>query len=109
MFPVLPSRPNLRHLRTQARDLRKACRSGESDACSRVASSYPRSAETSDEVSLSDAQLVIAREYGFDSWAKLKRTVEGEPMLAIYSSEPSFYETYVQNSVYVLEETDECD
>src|ERR1035438_4718124 len=46
----LPDRPNLRHLKDQAKDLWKA--------------GNPRS--------LSDAQLQIAREYGFPSWPKLK-------------------------------------
>lgn len=50
----LPDRPNLRHLRDQARDL---VRSG--------------AART-----LADAQLLIARQYGFPSWARLKEHVE---------------------------------
>ncbi len=47
---VLPDRPNLRHLKDQAKDLLKA----------------------GNALSLSDAQLQIAREYGFPSWPKLK-------------------------------------
>jgi len=50
----LPDRPNLRHLRDQAKDLLKA-----------------GAAE-----SLTDAQLQIARLYGFASWPKLKAHVE---------------------------------
>ncbi len=50
----LPDRPNLRHLRDQAKDLLKA-----------------GAAE-----SLTDAQLQIARFYGFASWPKLKAHVE---------------------------------
>lgn len=50
----LPDRPNLRHLRDQAKDLLKA-----------------GGAE-----SLTDAQLKIARFYGFASWPKLKTYVD---------------------------------
>jgi hypothetical protein len=50
----LPTQPNLRHLRDQARDLLKA-----------------GSAE-----SLTAAQFQIARQYGFASWPKLKAHVE---------------------------------
>lgn len=50
----LPQRPNLRHLRDQAKDL---ARSGAAPT-------------------LAAAQLKLARDYGFASWAKLKRHVE---------------------------------
>jgi ankyrin repeat protein len=50
----LPDRPNLRHLRDQAKDL---VRSGGAPA-------------------LADAQLLVARQYGFSSWPKLKQHVE---------------------------------
>src|SRR6202008_4713268 len=50
----LPSRPNLRHLKNQARDLLKA-----------------GAAE-----SIADAQFQIARLYGFASWPKLKAHVD---------------------------------
>ena len=50
----LPDRPNLRHLRDQAKDLLRAGRAA----------------------SLADAQFQIARLYGFASWPKLKAHVE---------------------------------
>jgi ankyrin repeat protein len=50
----LPDRPNLRHLKDQAKDLLKAGRAA----------------------SLADAQFQIARLYGFASWPKLKAHVE---------------------------------
>src|ERR1700688_2437211 len=50
----LPDRPNLRHLKDQAKDLLKA---GEAE-------------------SLTDAQFKIARLYGFASWPKLKEHVD---------------------------------
>jgi len=50
----LPDRPNLRHLKDQAKDLLKAGQAA----------------------SLTDAQYTIARLYGFASWPKLKAHVE---------------------------------
>jgi ankyrin repeat protein len=50
----LPERPNLRHLKDQAKDLLKAGEAG----------------------SLTDAQFKIARLYGFASWPKLKEHVD---------------------------------
>jgi hypothetical protein len=50
----LPDRPNLRHLKDQAKDLVKA----------------------GTATSVTDAQFQIARVYGFPSWPKLKAHVE---------------------------------
>src|SRR5437016_1627660 len=50
----LPDRPNLRHLKDEAKDLLKA----------------------GGAKSLSEAQFNLAREYGFASWPKLKAHVE---------------------------------
>ncbi len=72
----LPKEANLQHLKHQAKDLQKAFNSGAAVARERVAaiSKLKRSAK----LRLADAQLVIAREYGFESWPKLKHFVEGD-------------------------------
>jgi len=78
----LPSKPNLDHLRYQAKDLLRAQAARNPAFAQRVREFHPRfSAATDAEVfdaklSLSDAQLTIAREYGFPSWARLKRHIE---------------------------------
>jgi len=72
----LPARPNFRQLQHQAKDLLKELRSGAEDALSRFREHHPRFADRT-KPSLSDAQLVIAREYGFASWPQLKRHVDG--------------------------------
>ena len=78
----LPSRPDLDHLKHQAKDLFDACHAGTPEAFGRLRSFHPKFADmgpgdfASTKVSLADAQLVIAREYGFESWPKLKRHVE---------------------------------
>src|SRR5689334_14298071 len=78
----LPSRPNLDQLKHQARDLLNAHRVGDEDAVRRIRESHPRLSQASEadvraaRFTLSVAQLVIAREYGFVSWPKLKEYVE---------------------------------
>lgn len=77
----LPATPNLSQLRGQARDLQKAVRAGDREASRRVSASHP-SPPKSDPASFSlrDAQLTLAREYGFQGWNDLTRTV-GEAMV----------------------------
>lgn len=71
----LPQRPDLDHLRGQARALHKALRAGEADAAARLAAHHPRP-PAADAVKLADAQLTVAREYGEPSWPRLKQRVE---------------------------------
>lgn len=87
MSKSLPSRPSLEQLRNQAKDLRKQFLAGERAAVERVCEIDPAYKKSSAEgIRLHDAQRVIAREYGFASWPKLKEHVEsilletGEPM-----------------------------
>ncbi|HSI73759.1 MAG TPA: ankyrin repeat domain-containing protein [Fimbriimonas sp.] len=65
--------PDLRQLRIQAKELLRAVRAGNPDALARVVP-YFRSAPT---FSLVSAQLVLAREHGYGSWAEMKRFIEG--------------------------------
>jgi len=78
----LPSKPSLEHLKHQAKDLVKAHKARDLEAIQRIREFHPRFGKLTDSViseakfSLSDAQLAIAREYGFSSWARLKAHVE---------------------------------
>jgi len=65
----LPGRPNIDQLRRQARELLRAAADGEPGALARVRA-------FSERVSLSAAQLAVAREYGFASWPALHAEVE---------------------------------
>ena len=56
----LPARPNLEHLRKQAKELLVSLQ------------------QQNPECRLADAQHQIAREYGFESWTRLKVHVEGQ-------------------------------
>jgi hypothetical protein len=66
-MPALPGRPDLDQLRRQARELLRAA-AGDEQALSRIRA-------VSQQRTLSAAQLVIAREYGFASWPKLRAEV----------------------------------
>jgi GNAT superfamily N-acetyltransferase len=78
----LPGDPSLEHLKNQARALQRRVRAGDPDAVEAVREFHPRSAAVTGEspglagFSLADAQLVIAREYGLASWARLRRSIE---------------------------------
>jgi hypothetical protein len=78
----LPEKPSLQHLRYQAKDLLKGHRAHDPAVAQRIREFHPRWAKASDteifaaHLTLSEAQLAIAREYGFASWARLKRRIE---------------------------------
>ena len=76
----LPARPNIAQYKKQAKELRDAYRSGDADASRRIRE-YVRgadalAAEKGEVVALADAQFVIAREHGFDSWPKFAKHIE---------------------------------
>jgi ankyrin repeat protein len=70
----LPAHPSLEQYRKQAKELARACDLRTLEALARVLRYHPRFAHlgTNDvqSVTLTDAQLVIAREHGFESWPK---------------------------------------
>jgi ankyrin repeat protein len=69
----LPDEPSYEQLRNQAKDLCRAVLAGESGALAEVAEQFP---DAPAPFPLHAAQLVVARRYGFPSWARLKRHVE---------------------------------
>jgi ankyrin repeat protein len=71
----LREHPDLEQLKTQAKELLKAFRAGQADASAEV-TALCRGADR-EKFALHDAQLVLARSYGFDSWPKLKAYVDG--------------------------------
>ncbi|MBI4519877.1 MAG: hypothetical protein HY701_03505, partial [Gemmatimonadetes bacterium] len=76
--PRLPERPSLEQLRKQAKELLKAFRAGDGAAVDRFHAVIVRlaTADSSHDVTLADAQFVLAREYGFESWPELVHHVE---------------------------------
>jgi hypothetical protein len=65
----LPGRPDTDQLRRQARELHRAAAGGDPQALDRLR-------RVSGKVTLSAAQLAIARDYGFPSWPRLKAEAE---------------------------------
>ena len=78
----LPAHPSLEQYKKQAKELLKAYRSADVETIRRVKRSHPRFeklAEPGFDISkfaLADAQLVIAREHGFESWPKFAKRIE---------------------------------
>ncbi len=78
----VPSHPSLEQYRKQAKDLVKAHRSSADAALHRIHAWHPAFAGSSPQqvadrtFQLSSAQLVIAREHGFESWPKFKGHIE---------------------------------
>jgi len=73
-MPELPPRADVDQLRRQAKDLLRAARRGDTDAVARLNA-------VSDRLILASAQLAMARECGFPSWAALATEVERREIL----------------------------
>src|SRR5271154_1732254 len=71
----LPSNPNLDKQRKLAKALARDYWRGKPRAVERVRALHPEP-PASQAFALSDAQLVIARGYGFASWPQMKRKIE---------------------------------
>jgi ketosteroid isomerase-like protein len=87
----LPGNANLEQLRNGAKRFQRAVRAGDPGAAAvvnefhpRLGSAQPGSPEL-DTFTRADAQLVVARQFGFPSWPKLKAHLE---LIADYSRSP---------------------
>jgi ankyrin repeat protein len=67
--------PDIDQLKRQAKELLEAYRASSPEAVAEV-TAYHRTA-TLETFALHDAQFVLARSYGFESWPKLKAAVDG--------------------------------
>lgn len=86
---TLPERPDLAQLRRQAKELHRAAANGDAGAARRLQSAHGG-------VTLSAAQLVVAREHGFTSWPKLRAAVEAPgpssmPLMADKARKPAVH------------------
>lgn len=78
----LPARPSLEQYRKQAKELLKACKTGDPDAIERIKRCHHHSSKSNDpgilrgKFALADAQLVIAREHAFESWPKFVKHIK---------------------------------
>ena len=77
----LPERPHLDVPKREARELLDSWRNAQRDALDRIRRRHPKFKVASDDAiaaapfKLADAQLVIAREYGFANWTALKQRI----------------------------------
>jgi len=93
---ILPPRPSLHQLKIQATELQRAHRDRDASAVGRIAAHHPEMkgwpARTvlDKPLALADAQLVIAREYGFRTWSDLKRRIEQARQIERIKPHPGF-------------------
>lgn len=84
MTQSISSRPSLEHCRKEAKHLLRALRSGDPEALAEAVKTHQRFSKNKEKLQkdeafkLSDAQYILARRYGFESWSKLKIHVERE-------------------------------
>jgi ubiquinone/menaquinone biosynthesis C-methylase UbiE len=78
----LPRKPNLEFLKKEARALRALHKQGDPACCEQIRL-YDHSFKTRSDseilatrFSINDAQRIVAREYGYTSWATLKKYIE---------------------------------
>src|SRR5262245_2145715 len=79
----LPRQPHLDVPKRQARELLKDWRAGKAEAFDRIRGRHPKYQNAGDAdlssaaFRLSDAQLIVAREYGFSTWSQMKERISG--------------------------------
>jgi len=71
----LPARPNLEMQQKRAKELLRAAWAADGEALARIRALHPKP-PAADGLTLADAQLVVARGYGFESWAAMKRKID---------------------------------
>jgi ankyrin repeat protein len=97
MTRTLPQRPDLDQYRKQAKDLLRAHRAGDEATMARIKGHHPKlrhaqpAAVREAAFALADAQLVLARELGFPSWARLKLHIERLNAGEIRAASNGFY------------------
>src|SRR6185437_3810828 len=92
----LPARPNLANLSKQAKALLTAWRGGDEQALTRLRDFHPRGERliAAGGYCLADAQLVVARGYGFASWARLVHHLQLPPRAqALHAMDQRFQTT----------------
>ena len=72
----LPARPDLEQQKKQAKGLHDSFIAGDAEAHARVRAELP----DKQRITLADTQFVLAREYGFTSWAALREHIDALPV-----------------------------
>lgn len=78
----LPANPNLEQYKKQAKELLKAAKAGDTRALALMREHHPRLQHASDDelrrtkFALAEAQILVARWHGFESWSKFAKHIE---------------------------------
>jgi ankyrin repeat protein len=100
----IPARPNLEQYKKQAKDLVRENGLGVAEALARVRRHHPRFHNVAeaefrgDRVALADAQLVIAREHGFESWPKFAKHIEMVNLIDSVASLPDPVGAFIEEA-----------
>jgi len=98
----LPARPNLEQYRKQAKDLAHDCQRRVPDGIARMRGNHPKFHKLAEgdaeaaQVSVTDAQLVIAREHGFESWPKFAKHIKRTRMIESVESLPDPVAAFIE-------------
>jgi ankyrin repeat protein len=88
----LPARPNLEQYKKQAKELVRDCALSVPAALERIKRHHPRLHKLSQAdipgspFALADAQLILAREHGFESWPKFAKHIETTNLIRLVAS-----------------------
>jgi hypothetical protein len=94
----VPTRPNLEQYKKQAKDLLKSYRAGDAGTLEVIKQHHPRLGKVPDaelrgaRFALADAQLILAREHGFESWPRFVKHIEA---FSLKNSPTSIFESAV--------------
>jgi ankyrin repeat protein len=100
----IPPRPNLEQYKKQAKELVRDCGLGLAEAVTRVRRHHPRfynvpeSEFRGNQVALTDAQLVIAREHGFESWPRFAKHIEMVNLIDAVASLPDPVGAFIEEA-----------
>ncbi|MEH3139793.1 MAG: ankyrin repeat domain-containing protein [Mycobacterium kyogaense] len=83
MASALPDNPSLPRLRADARMLQRRARAGDAEAEAVIRRHHPRPDLALQRVALHDAQLALARRYGFPGWPALVHYLEAAGDLSV--------------------------
>lgn len=111
----LPTSPDLTQQRKRAKELLKSIRDGDAAALARLRYAHPQFASAPEaelqSAKLHDAQLVIAREFGFASWTRMKEyilDVNGtrQPPYRMFETDIDYYRGRASGFLSMLETGD---
>lgn len=98
----LPAQPSLEQYKKQAKELLKAHRAAEPDALKRITRHHPTLHKLSPaeiataNFTLTDAQLILAREHGFESWPKFAAHIETQRLIRTVADLPDPVAAFIE-------------